>query len=549
MMRHVFKNYGVWALSVVLLATLGCEGIEHNKVLPKTVVPITMAFFGGNLTAELDSLEEKHKQATEKYEQSVASYRGSIKRTMDETNEALEREDIWNAIKNIVYLYSLTHPCGEDICRENPCESGFCTTSSRLENGLPPISSFEAYMQLEDIGSEREFILKSVDRAYELIDKLQKERRFNSADVTLTKYGEMIPGPPENKARFEAKHQELKQAWVDTLVADAVRLEKSNKFGAAAIMYGKASMLANTMGKEDTASKLAAQSKAAGSKAVKKYRYRIDIGSSSGPHASEFTSALRSMRFDGAVGIGGGGNGTISLSTGTPKYKRYDDSTTGSFKYKSGTKEESNPAYSQKEAECERDRDDLETTTRQCNEDGDAICGFVDSSRRDLEQCLAELAETPQTVTVDIFDVYEYPIKLLVLDVAMDINATLEHKDGRKAISYRGAKAKVSDKVHDAHQKNDGSVAADGADPPTKEDAYSKLSDIIKSNLGDVVMESFEQYRAQLASKHSDGSEDELDMLAVYVLLRPSTVLKERAERLDKVSGITGAVETLTKLP
>ena len=40
-----------------------------------------------------------------------------------------------------------------------------------------------------------------------------------------------------------------------------------------------------------------------------------------------------------------------------------------------------------------------------------------------------------------------------------------------------------------------------------------------------------------------------MDMLAVYVLLRPSNVPEERRERLKELSQMTDAVESLTEVP
>jgi hypothetical protein len=38
-------------------------------------------------------------------------------------------------------------------------------------------------------------------------------------------------------------------------------------------------------------------------------------------------------------------------------------------------------------------------------------------------------------------------------------------------------------------------------------------------------------------------------MLAIYVLLRPSNVPEERRERLEEISQMTDAIESLTEIP
>jgi hypothetical protein len=534
-MKNQWKVYA----AVALLVMVGCKGIEHNKILPKTVVPLTAKLGGSQVTRQLENYEAKYEVAKARYDKAIVDYRANIERTKKATDAHLSAGEFGPALDNLAALYRYTHPCGEESCNTYPCGDQ-CSEVNR----------YEAYMEREEIDSEREFILKAVDRAYALTDQLQKERRFDELDVALAKHAASIPGPPANAEKFTARHAELKQAWIDTLVADAGALE-ADKPGAAALLYGKSARLALQKGDEALTDELSKKSRAMTTAAISKYRYGIAFGSSSGPYASDFVSFLKGKSFDGEVVVRSGDNASISISTAEPSYRRSKGSTTDSFQYKSGTKEVPNKAYANKEDSCRSDENFYNQSIDSCERGGpnNVQCGEIESEKEDWDKCLEELSQIPTTVTVDVFDDYSYDVELFHLDASMNITAKIDHADGRRAVSFSGAKVRVTDRAHDAHERNGSGVSRDAANPPSESSGFSSLKADIEGQLAALVMKSFEQYRSALADRHSDGGDAEMDMLAVYVLLRPSNVPEERRERLKELSQMTDAVESLTEVP
>ena len=539
-MKNPLKVY----MALALLVMVGCQGIEHNKILPKTVVPLTAKLGGSQVTAQLDKLEEEYAGAKARYEKAVEGYRANIERTKKATDEHLEAGEFAQALDNLAELYRYTHPCGEESCNTYPCGDQ-CSEVNR----------YEAYMEREEIDSEREFILKAVDRAYALTDQLQKERRFDELDVSLAKHAASIPGPPANAEKFTARHADLKQAWIDTLVADAEALQ-GDKPGAAALLYGKSARLALQKGDEALTDELSKKARSMATEAISKYRYGISFGSSSGPHASEFVSFLKNKSFDGEVVVRTGDNASISISTASPSYRRSKGSTTGSFKYKSGTKQVTNPRWKEAQEECQDRQEKYESEAQGCaeqplNSGGQPTrqCDMVPSYKDRAQDACEEVSKYPQTIAQDVFDEYSYPIELLHLDASMAIQARIDHNDGRSAVSFSGAKVRVTDQAHRSYDKNGSGVSSDPANPPSEKSGFSSLESDIQGQLVSLVMKSFEGYRTSLADRHSDGADAEMDMLAIYVLLRPSNVPEERRERLEEISQMTDAIESLTEIP
>ena len=518
-------------------------------------LPVTKALGGSQVTAQLDKLEEEYAGAKARYEKAVEDYRANIAKSKKETDEHLNAGEFGAALDSLAKLYGYTHPCGEESCDTYPCSGEECSSRYRSENNLRPVNRYEAYMEREGIDPEREFILEAVERAYALTEQLQQERRFDELDVALGKHAATMAGPPENAAKFQAKHKDLKQAWIDTLVADATNLE-GDKPAAAGLLYGKCARLAKEKGDDAQAGEFSEKAETMRARAISTYRYGIAFGSNSGPHASEFVSFLKNKSFDGEVVVRTGDNASISIATASPSYRRSKGSTTSSFKYKSGTKQVTNPRWKEAQEECEYRQSKYESEAQGCaeqplNSGGQPTkqCDFVPGYRDDAERACAEVSEYPQTVSQDVFDDYSYPVELLHLDASMAIEVRIDHNDGRRAVSFSGAKVRVTDQAHKAYTKNDGGVAADPANPPSESQGFSSLKSDIQGQLSSLVMKSFEQYRSSLVSKHSDGSEAEMDMLAVYVLLRPSSISDEQRARLIEVSNITDAVESLTQAP
>jgi|GEM_PF-2570759 len=538
-----------------ILGTFALFGVLAGTGCYKVTVPVAK-LMSPKLDVKYKALEKEVESLEEQYETSVESYKNNIAKEKEATDQNIKSEDLDASLASVVRLYALTHPCGEEDCGTWPCRGKECSATYRRANKMTPINKYEAYMAKERIDDERDFILEAVDRIYGLTQKQVKDGRFSELDQILAGYVEKIPGPAENKQRFGKIHKNVKQLWIDALVADAEKVEAEHP-GAALLYYAKASGLATEKGDASQSKELMSKAAQLKKSILSEYHYTVALGSVSGPHSDKIAQIVKGSSYSGAMSVGNGrGNATISISTSSPSHSRSTGSTTGSFQYKSGERQVTNPAWKSAQENCKDAQEDYQEEAAECaaqptNSAGDSTrqCDGVPSYQSKAERACAEVDNYPQTVTEDVFDSQDYPIDLYHLDTTLPVKARITHADGRSDLQSGNGSARLTDEAHDAHERNGSGVSADGVSLPSESSGVSAAVSDAGSSAAKTVQKSFEGYRSSFLGKARDGGVAETHNIITYMILEPGNVSESAAKRLNEITGIANAASTVKQMP
>lgn len=532
-MTHHIRSAALVALLLAATSLAGCYQV---------FVPIQKKLWSPRIDANVIKLEKEHKALEGAYKRRVARFRKQIAEAKADTDAALKAGDLSKGMASLVKLYSYTHPCGERSCDSYPPDH----SKSRKER--PRVNGYEAMIEREGIDIERAFLLDATERAYKLAETYRTERKFNEADVVLARHLKHIPGPPENTARFKARHAAIKQSWLDTLVNDA-KAARDDHPAAAMIMVVKARKLAQQQGKAEVASGFNRDISALRAEAIRKARFTIATSSVRGPHAGDFLAYLKGRRWDGEVAItSGSAKASLTIETRSPSYSRSTGSTTGSFRYKASTKTVTNPAWKSEKESCDRRQRSYESNSARCttNSAGDPTreCSLAKSDKGWLDRCRQQLSRMKQTIQQDVFATQDYPVTLHHLDASMGMSASVRPASGSgwRAASHSASRVRLTDREHDAHSRKGSGVSRDPASPPTERAGLSSLKSKVNKDLEAMVMKGFESYRASILFARTRDKVATMDHAVTYALLRPSTISKEAASALVKATGMDDAV-------
>lgn len=540
----------------IILIACALLGAVANTGCYRFTVPVAK-LMSPKLDVEYKALEEQIENLESQYETSVENYQNNIEKEKEATDQNIKKGDLEASLASVVRLYALTHPCGEEDCGTYPCRGQECRESYRNVNKMPPINRYEAYMDRERIGNERDFILEAVERIYNLTQKQIEEGRFSELDMILVGYVEKIPGPTENKQRFDKIHKNVKQLWIDTLVAQAEEVEGDHP-GAAMLYYAKASGLATEKGDAPQSQELMGQAKEAKERILSDYHYTVTLGSVSGPHSDKLAQIIKGSSYSGAMSMSasGRGNATLSISTGNPSHSRSTGSTTGSFQYKSGERQVENPAWRSAQANCKDAQEDYREEAEECaaqptNSAGQSTrqCDGVPSYQSKAESACSEVDNYPQTITEDVFDSESYPIDLYHLDTTLPVKSRITHTDGRPDLQGGMGSARLTDEAHDSHERNGSGVSADGVSLPSESSGVSAAIRDAGTKHASIVQRSFEDYRTALLGEDRGGEVAEIHNIATYIILEPGNVSESAAKRLNEITGIANASSTVRRVP
>lgn len=537
------------ATCLLMMPLMGCYNI---------VVPIYKATFSPNADHDVLAYEARIKKAKPIYEAKVKTFRADIALHKEKVKQHLDAQELVPALTHLDALYKLTHPCREEDCGTYPC-GNTCSRQARSNKKLPPLNKYECYLEIEDIDNEREFILSAIERAYELTATYRNERRFDEADVGLTKYAATIAGPDENAARFKKRHKEIKQAWLDVLIADAEQ-HRQDRPGYASLLYAKATDLATQRDDAALVEKLRAQALSLRAQVHQRYKYTIAVGSTSGPYVGELVNRLLETSFDGHMSVSKASKGqsALKISTSPERYRRATASTSSSFRYISGTREVPNPAYQSAVSSCKSAQRSYQSEADGCakqptNSAGQSTrqCDGVSSYASKAERACASVDQYPETVSEDVYADQSYPVTLNHLTTVMGVGATISFniKSSGGPINVEAAQARLTDRAHAAHERNGSGVAADPERPPSESEGLKAVKSAAYSELKKAAVTSFERYRADLVDLKKDSDEaGKVDALATFIFLNPKSVPKERVAQLEAASKITGAAKLLQGL-
>ncbi len=543
-------THALIALGMIMSAggAVGCAQVVDVGYM--LTVPVYKATFVPKADIKINEYQERIDKLRPIYEAKVAAFREGIATHKKGVSESIDAGLLPEALYHLDSLYALTHPCRETECGSYP----YIAVRSLESQGLPPLNTYEAYIEREGIDTEDAFIRDAVEKVFPLIGAYIEKRSFDAADVALEKYAATVAGPDSNGARYVAAHKNLKEAWVNVLVTDAEAVRGAFP-GTAALLYAKASLLSSQRGEEAKATELLAQASDLRALVMNARAFEVGTGRISGPFSDDILSHVLRGDYDGEVRPvrGAGERATLSVGTRSPSYSRSTSSTTASFDYQDGTRTVDNPSYVRAQSDLESAERSLSNNTETCNtytgSNPHSTCSSLDTDARRVELAEEALEGLAPTIEEPIIKQYSYPVTLIHLDTSMAVNASISLEEYRGSFSHSSSSARLTDREHGAYRQNDGSVGADPGIPPSERSGDSAVVARAKSDVDEIVIEALEGYRAGIAGENQGaGGDVEVHDLATVILLRPSTISDELRARLDRVSGITGATQLLAAL-
>jgi hypothetical protein len=509
----------------------------------------TTEFVQSGATNHLKSLEKTQAELLPKYEKAVKEFQGDIDFHKEETEINIERGNLSKAYENLVLLYELTHPCGEEDCGTYPCD--ICQTDDRAEVSLPPLNPKEIMLERDDLDNERAFIESASDQIYDLAGEYIDGRRFDEVNVVLETFNPRVPLPSRNKDRFTKRANNLKKIWLDVLVKDAKAIE-ADKPAVAALFYAKARQLAEQI-KDPGVKSFAQKAAELRARVVAERGYTIQIASVGGPASDELLKGVTAETYPAEIRVeSGSARATLSLSTSPPRYSRSTGKTTGSFRYVSGQKDVISDRWQAQFDDCDSARGWLSHSQGFCDSGSSSSCDDIGKRQARVDEECGALDGIQKMVKQDVWSDYSYPIKLYHLDTTIDFGFVLTHADGRKRLSVPRVSDRLTDQEHDAYTAGipgkETGVGADAANPPSESSGYRSVKSVAISTGRETVLKSFEGYRDTLAKSSSDGGNTEADALATYVILRSDKVPDAITARLKAASTVTDALELLQAL-
>ncbi len=500
-------------------------------------------------TNHLKSLEETQAKLLPKYEQAVKEFQSDIDFHKEETEINIERGNLAKAYENLVLLYELTHPCGEEDCGTYPCD--ICQTDDRAEVSLPPLNPKEIMLERDELDNERAFIETASDQIYDLAGKYIDERRYDEANVVLETFNPRVPLPSKNEDRFTKRANSVKKTWLDVLVKEAKGFE-TDRPAAAALNFAKARQLAEQI-KDPGLKSFAQKAAELRARVVKERGYTLSVTSSGGPSSPELLKGITAETYPAEIRVvDSSGRVALTLATGAPRHSRSKGKTTGSFRYVSSQKDVVSSRWKSQFSDCESARSWLSHSQSFCDSGSSSSCDDIGKRQARVDEECGALDGIQKMVKEDVWSDYEYPIKLYHLDTTIDFGFVLTHADGRKRRTIPRVKDRLTDQEHRAYTAGipgkETGVNADPASPPSESSGYRSVKSVAISKGRDAVLDSFEGYRDKLAKSSSDGGVAEADALATYVILRSDKVSDAITARLKAASTVTDALELLQEL-
>lgn len=492
---------------------------------------------GGKLHGKAEritTLQKQHDELKGKYEAAVVKLKEDIKAYKTDIDAHIAAKEIGPALKKIKAMDSNLHG----------------TKTPR-----------HGVMKEEKI-SEKKYIIDASKRTLATVDDVLKKGEFQQVDTWLAER-KGLPADDATNAGFKKKHEQLYSLWVDFLKKEVARTEK-NTPGSALVYALKASTLATQIKDNSSAKEMNIKAANLRKKLLNAYSFVFSIDSASGPNAPAVSSKVGSFSWGSkqikfSTSKTSRTNASLSFSMGNPSYKSSKSSTKGSFKYKSGTKQVPNPKLerAQKKVDYEQKQvDDKQASYDNANknlhyegkEDNQrALLRQIEGEKEEVKEAKEELAALPKTITKSIYAQYSYPITIHHLKASLSLKSKLSSLNGLKAVSSNTTVgASLSDQSHGAYSKNDGSVSADAARPPSQSSGLSALKGNTKSKLTSLVTSGFTVYRDAVGGKARGKKDVQVHWLVIYMILDPNKAPKKVVDVLESTAKIKG-IQALLK--
>ncbi len=417
-------------------------------------------------------------------------------------------------------------------------------------------------------------------RTLAVVDDVMGSGEFQKLDKWLAeRYS--LPADEATLDGFKAKHEDLYKQWVVFLKKESARTSQSHP-GSSLLYALKAHALANEIEDKAAVNELGSMIKNLKAQLVRDHAFEFAVTSASGSDADSVVKALRSTSWSGKIQQASSKSSrthaTASMSLGAPSYKASKSEKQDSFKYQSGTQQVPNPEidsvqreidsaqseverYQELVSDAERkykDNSDMarceaggrvqscQNARESAQSDIERYSGYVQDNQEELAEAQSKLASLPKTVSEPVYDQYYYPVTVHHLDGSRACEVVVKPVSGGQ--TFRDSKkvtVSLSDEEHAAHSKNDGSVSADPADPPSKSSALKSLNQSATVKLKLVVEQAFDAHREAMLASLPKEKEARINALMIYVFLEPGAASESAVIELEELAQVSEIVKLM----
>ena len=382
-------------------------------------------------------------------------------------------------------------------------------------------------------------------------------------------YDAIAAGLPSARARIEADAQALVQAWIAQLRGAAEQAEAAGRVATASLYRTKITAL-DGQGQ--------AERDALRTRVIDELSYRIvvktkakDVGAETVAGSSIGSAALALLTVERDATPASAG--TLTVTLGKPKFNTDKQTRQASVEYQSGTKQVPNPFYKmaqddvldeerrlvERENEVTKQQQYVTQYSADVAREGDtpnvstgaeqnlynaenrleAAQRAVVDQRNTLIRAKEKAASTTQTTEEAVYSTVNYTITTHQLTGSVQVEAKLEHADGRPALVI--AQPLVVTAQDDAAGAQ--SVAGIGEDPlelPSKDELGGRLYAEAAPLVASLIDQSFAGHRQTLRGQASSATDagEKLELLARYLMVDPSNAEPDVVTEILALSGV-----------
>ena len=380
------------------------------------------------------------------------------------------------------------------------------------------------------------------------------------------------------RAALDPEIARIKETWTASLVERAQAAEQAGHTGDALLLYAKASELIPSPEHVARRDELRAR-------LLDESAYRVKVEARGRDHSrvtERFEQARLQQNIRFVFDRAGEPDAILELEVGRPRFDTQLSTSTRTKRYKSGTRQVSNPAYERQqddvlraERDLQGDEEDVARYQREVNDYSQRVAregpspntstgaeqglsrarSNLERAQRDVsrsrDQLIRErerLADTPQLIDEDVYSDLNYTVTTHRLIGKMNVDIEVEHPDGRPDIPAElTVGVEASDTEHAAHPI--ANVPQDRLDLPQPEtlepDLYAQAFEQALARVG----ESLDQHRqALLEQAYATTDEGErIHKYIVYILLDPTRVDTQVTAEVESLRGVPNCADVIAK--
>ncbi len=429
----------------------------------------------------------------------------------------------------------------------------------------------EAYAILPDHPATTELVDHVVEVAGQRAKAGADAGQFAEA---MAIYDQILAGLPSARDRITADAKAVTDAWVARLTTAASEAEAAKRSGSALLYRSKIAALTGQP---------SAERDAAREQVSAQLRYVVVIKAKGGDAGASVAASLLGKQPGTLLEIADAGErpaATMTLTIGKPKFGSDKQSREQEAQYQSGTKQVPNPFYKSAQddvldeerrlVEAENEVTKQEQYVSQYSADvareGDTpgvstgaeqnlwnAQSRLEAAQRSLQnqrdvviRAKEKAASTPQTSEEPVYSTHRYKITTHILTATVQVNAQLQHADGRPPIAIDQPLTTSAQDDENAAQ-NVAGIAEDPLNLPSKDELAGQLYGQVAPMVGSLIAESFAGHRQGLLARARAATEphEKLELLLRHVISDPRNVDPQVVAEIFALSGVPDAATLL----